>query len=478
MAEYQKGKATVLANNWDRFGGRALDILNGYVLSIKLDCNFVFYWPDDHRFPEMDEQVNFFSQAFLDRHRIEKCPPAESVHILDFNLLDSGEAKRISSDLPGNQFFKSSDFFSLPHFTDEDQSKARKFYAETAKSVMSPSVSSLWERLKESYSESDAIHGRYGDLVTGSFNQYVDTGKYIDTFSLKQLVDKLKAENRQVVILTDTPQISKSLEKILNTRLQPLEINSSKEKILTYFELQTVELLILASSRTIYASSSSAFSILASRIGNVPIKMIRQETSDVLITKPWEFKRTRFYSKLDRRVRGRVRARDLLSVLQFYWKSLDFDDVKKLIGDAQKSDSEYVLALCCAALIAKIELNTKKAVAHIEKAERLARSRISVHDDPLILTLLVKYFLLEDDSTALAAGIKKEFLDLNPFQFSKHNAWMFIVGWEELALEANHSSTTKNSTYPSWDDVVKSEETEIIYALINFLRKRELPVNQ
>ena len=472
MTEIQNGKASVLANNWDRFGGRALDILNGYVLSVKLGYKFVFYWPDDHRFPEMNEQVNFFSQAFIDKHRIKECPPAEDIYIVDFNLLDSSEAKRIAGKFQQGQFFKSIDFFSLPKFTDEDQIKARNFYAKTAKSVMSHSVLNLWEKLRLPYSEIDAVHGRYGDLVTGSFNQYVDTGKYIDTFSLIALVVKLNEENRQVVILSDTPQITKAIEKIFHTILRPLETTRTEGRNLTHFESQTIELFILASSKTIYASSTSAFSILASRIGNVPIKTIRQETDDVLITRPWELRRTRFYSKLDRRVRGQVRARDLMSILQFYWKSLDFEDVRNLINDAHKSDGEYVLALCCAALIARIELNSNRAVALIEKAESLARSRIKTHHDPLILTLFVKYFLVAERSSETAESIKKEFLDLHPFQFSKHGAWIFLTGCEELALETDVSSSVKPSKNSSWGEIVKSGEIEIIHALIKMLQDR------
>ncbi len=467
----------MVANNWDRFGGRVLDILNGYVLSLKLGCNFVFYWPNDHRFPEMEEQVNFFSQEFINNHRIGTCPAVEEIHLINFNSFDSIEGMRFINHTDGLAYFKDHDFFSLPKFTDEDESHAREFYAETAKSVMSPVVKLLWEKLRQSYSGIEAIHGRYGDLVNGSFCQYVDTGKYIDTLSIKTLVEKLVKGNKQVVILSDTPEISRALEKIMHIKLIPVESRASKTRNITYFELQTIELFILALSENIYAPSHSAFSILASRLGNVPIKSIRQETGDILVSMPKGHLRRRFYSKFDRRVRMQIKSRDLLSVLQFYWKSLDFDVVISLIHDAHESDNEYVYSLCLEALIAKIDKNSKRSLILVKKAESLARTRINIHHDPLVLTLLVKWCLLKNDSLKETEEIKKEISDLYPYQFSKQNVSDFIVKSETLKFEINLASQTQTSNIGIWNEIVNSEENELIYGLLTFLQKKELLIN-
>jgi hypothetical protein len=467
----QNGKATIIANNWDRFGGRALDILNGYVLSLKLDCNFVFYWPEDDRFPEMEEQINFFSQIFIDQHRIKSCPPTEEMHSVEFNLFDFAQAQRIVNGSEKNEFIKNIDFMALPKFTDEDQSHAQKIYSEKARLVISPSHIKLWERQKELYSDFDAIHGRYGDLINGSFSQYVDTGKYVDTFSLKVLAEKLIMKNREVVILTDTPEISNALEKVFRVKLQPSEISASGGEKLSYFELQTIELFILASSKTIYASSSSAFSILASRLGNVPIRTIRGETADVLASRPWEFRRSRLYSKLDKKIRGEVRSRDLLSILQYYWKSLDFKAVKSLIDDAYRADGDYVLSLCLSAIIAKIDLNSIKAEALIERAEVLARSRSNIHDDPLMLTLLVRYFLLKHESSHGADEVKREMSELNPYQFSKHHALMFVIKSDNLVTENPRLNGVMTEIHTHWNEVAMSDETELVFALLTLLEK-------
>lgn len=471
MSKIEKKKVTILANNWDRFGGRALEILNGYVLSIKLDCEFSFFWPDDHRFPEMEDQIKFFSEDFIEKHRIEACPVLEDIFPIDFKVFDLAEARRFVREHDESQFLKIPDFFSLPKFLDEDDGLARKFYSETAESVISDSVKLLWSKLRKKYSDTAAVHGRYGDLITGSFNQYVDTGKYIDTFSLKRLAEKLVKKNKQVVILSDTPLIVKALEKIIDTTLLPAENKLTEKESVNNFDLQTIELLILASSKNIYAPSSSAFSILASRLGNVPIKYIRQETSDILFFRPWSRRRWRFYNLFDESIRDKVRARDILSLTQCYWKSLDFDRVKSLINEAYVSDDEYVLALCCQAITAKIDSNSEESIALISRAEFFARLRINIHHDPLILTLIVKFYLVKDDNPEASEEIRAEILNLHPYQFSKHNVLKFISESKVVTPRRSFVSPRRTSTRAIWNKI-KDEETEVIYGLLKLLRMR------
>ena len=471
MEMRQSKRATLIANNWDRFGGRALDVLNNYILSIKLNCDFAFYWPEDHRFPEMEEQVNFFSQSFIEKYRITTCPLPENIEYVDFSLLTLSEAKRLTTVRGKVQFFKNPDFFSLPKFTDEDEVLARRVYAETAKSIMSPEILFLWRELEEKYSHSEAVHGRYGDLVTGSFNQYVDTGKYIDSYSLKTLLEKLIRENRKVVILSDSIQISKALEKLIGVKLIPVETAKSKAKKLTYFELQTIELLIMASCKSINASSSSAYSILASRIGNVPIKLIREELSFNTTSGSWAENREFYYSKFNRKIRAQLRCRDSMSFVQHYWRNFDLETVREFIWDANKVNREYVLSLCLDAIVAKIDGDSKRAKKTIEKAEILARSRIKIHHDPLLLTLLVKYCLVRIDFPVLAETIKNELSLLEPFQFSKQNALMFIFECEE---SKNIFESNETALENIWEEIRRSSNSEIIFALLKLLVVSEL----
>lgn len=472
LQKNQSNRPIFLANNWDRFGGRALDIFNGYVLSKKLNCDFAFYWPEDHRFPEMEEQVNFFSQSFREKYRIYQCPSSEEIQHIDFNSLELNDAQQAISNLTKGHYFKNPDFMSLPKFSDEDEDSARFKYAEISKSIVSSSILSLWNELKKNYSMSDAVHGRYGDLVTGSFNQYVDTGKYIDSLSLKVLLEKITKEKNEILILSDSPQISHALERLINVKLLPKETDEMNAKKLTYFELQTIELLIMASCKNIFAAGSSAYSILASRIGNVPLKFIRHELVDTSISMLLPLNRRKYYSKFNRKIRSEVRSRDLMSILQFYWRDFDFEFVSDLISDANNSDRHYVLSLCLEAIIARIEGKSKKAIKKINKAETLARSRIDIHDDPLMLTLLVKYFLQIRESSEEASNTKWKILALNPYQFSKHDAVMFILDYESEKAE-NKLELRDIPLEDSWNEITQSDEKEIVYALLKLLIKKE-----
>jgi hypothetical protein len=129
--------ATLLANNWDRFGGRALDILNGYLLSKKLGCNFAFHWPNDHRFPEMEEQIWFFSEEFIREHRIERAPEALEVENVNFNEMSLDDALSLINDSRSKHFFRNPNFFSLPKFLDETLNEAQQAFSTAAREVMS-----------------------------------------------------------------------------------------------------------------------------------------------------------------------------------------------------------------------------------------------------------------------------------------------------------------------------------------------------
>lgn len=473
---------TLIANNWDRFGGRALDILNGYVLAKKFGCKFAFYWPDDHRFPEMQEQIWFFSEEFIREHRIECAPEADEIEHVNFNEMSFDAALSLVFNLSSKQFFRNPDFFSLPKFLDETLDEAQQFFSFSARQVISPKSLKTWNELRAKYSQYISIHGRYGDLVNGSFNQYVDPRKYVETISLTKLIKNLYSTNERVVLLSDTAEISRAIEKIVKKGLQPFERVNSDAFGFTEYDLQNFELLTLASSKCIYASSSSAFSILASRIGNVPIKSIRDELETRDSSYP-SFKWIgRFYLKFNQEIRSQVISRDVLSVLDFYWKKMKFKEIIKYIEYAHKVNSDYVLSLCTTAIILKLRLKRTKSLVLIEHAEEIARSRVSVHHDPLVLTLLVKYSLLRSESGESIDDIRSEIASLNPYQFSKQKALDFLGEFDSaVSYETEkYYSRRKNlrnwrkRQQKSWEQIVKSEEKDFIYGLLRMLNRHHL----
>jgi hypothetical protein len=476
----QSNTSTILANNWDRFGGRALDIFNGFILSKKLSCDFAFFWPHDHRFPEMDEQLAFFDDSFIEKYRIIQCPEKSEVKEIDFNKLTLYEATNLVSLNGARGYFKNPDFFSLPKFLDEMEESSRDLYSNYAHLVLSPQTKELWAKLREQYSGYLAVHGRYGDLVEGNFNQFVDTGKYVETLSLYKLIERLKEAQSEIVLLSDSPIIVRGIENILKMDLQPLETRSKNSDSNNDFQSQTMELLTMASSRCIYASSSSAFSILASRLGNVPMKLIRNESEifhmDDLLSENFHD----HFNHFDPSLRGKIVSRDFASILQNSWKKLKFRQVSDVIEVSYNADPEYVFSLCTSAIIARLRNDDSLASALILEAESQARAKKRIHDDPLMLVLMVKFLITESHNVETKMAIKLEMDTLNPFQFSKDRA---------LSLVNEAKQTKAFSIQPSkivigllakfryfdwirWKIVVMSEETEFIYGILHFLKSQ------
>jgi hypothetical protein len=161
-----------------------------------------------------------------------------------------------------------------------------------------------------------------------------------------------------------------------------------------------------------------------------------------------------------------------MSILQHYWKNIEFEEVRDFSRDASKVDKEYVLSLCVEAIIAKIDGDSKKAKTKVEKAENLARSRLHIHHDPLLLSLLVKYWLVKKDFPLVIEAIKSEIMALNPYQFSKHEALICILNWEFKKVD-NISESKKVDLETAWNEIVRSDETEILYALLKILMETE-----
>jgi hypothetical protein len=474
----------ILANNWDRFGGRVLDILNGYTLSIKLQCNFAFYWPDDPRFQEMDEQINFFSSDFIKKFRINENPPSSQIRFIDFNELTRDSAKEVLIQSSNVTYFKNPNFFALPKFLDEDEKAARDSYIQCGLAIISSLNVELWEKIKKSYSDFDSIHARYGDLLDGSFNQFVDARKYVDTFNLHTLAKKLSLSGRKLVILTDTPEISLALENLTKCILRPNLKSFETSKSLSLFELQTIELFILASSKCIYAPNLSAFSFLASRLGGNELRFIRSETVDEFYFDERRTSLRKHYRNFPKKIKHQTSSRDLVSVLQHHWKGFELKKIAKIIKLAQRQDSNYITSICLSGILAALESNEFKSKLLIERAEILARSKLKIHHDPLFLTLIVKYCTLDDRLHLEKNIILTEIKNLAPYQISKVSALNFLEGFDRLyknsAESCNYKIATKRQVQTKvsemWNRIVESRETDLVYGLLNLLqaKRREI----
>jgi hypothetical protein len=452
-----------------------LDILNGYVLSRRLDCDFVFYWPYDERFPEMEEQLFFFSDDFIQRHRVFFNPEDLNYQFVDFSQMTLENAKKHINYSTKIKYFRNPNFFVSSKFLEDIEKDASNIYVEYAKDSFSSKTLELLKHANNSYSNFEAVHGRFGDLLDGNFNQFVDPRKYIDTLSLAALVKELKFNQNNVVMLTDTPEIARGIEKLENCDLRPINHSSTLRIESNHFEKQTLELLIMASCRTIYAPSLSAFSILGSKIGGNNLKLINSKIENNFEIVLDRKKLRQHYSNFDGSIRKQTMARDLISILQHNWKHFDFKDLKKLILKAKKSDSNYVLALCLASIMNAISSNIPRYKYLMEKAEQQARSRSNIHHDPLILALVTKICFLPLNSQSTEQKIRTEIDGLSPFQFSKQSALFFL---DNLPASANESFVSKKrnkrlnqiAIEQVWQSIVLTGEDELLFAMLKLLR--------
>jgi len=466
---------TMFANNWDRLGGRALDILNGYVLSIRLKCDFVFYWPFDERFPEMEEQLSFFNYDFIQQHRVYYDPQDLNYEFVDFSQFTQESAKTYINDRSETKYFKNTNFFASPKFLGESELEISDFYIKCAIESLSRESLELWAQARRFYGNFESIHGRYGDLLEGNFNQYVDPRKYVDTLSLAALVRKLNSKTSSLTLLSDTPEITIGIENQEICDLRPIIHLSALNTELNEFEVQCFELFIMASSRTIYASSLSAFSILASKIGGNNLILIHSVVEENILVKINRKSLRRHYSKFNHRIRKQTKARDLVSLLQKDWKHLQIEELTSIVKIAQKSDSNYVLALCLSAIIDAIESKFLSSNYKMDIAEIESRGRLNIHDDPLMLTLTTKLCLLGEKFPIERLEIRAEIEKLSPFQFSKNSALDFLDSYLDFQVEATESEKHRHLENKArieglWQKIVISDEKELLFALLKLLK--------
>ncbi len=474
-----KAKPTIFANNWDRLGGRVLDILNGYVLSKRLDCDFVFYWPLDDRFPEMEEHLYFFNKDFIRRYRVYFDPQGFNFEFVDFSAFTQESAKKHLHEQKEKKYFKNPNFFMSPKFLDDSEEELSNLYIKCAIDSLSTKSIELWNQARSFYETFDSIHGRYGDLLIGNFNQYVDPRKYVDTLSLAALVRKLDPTINNVALLSDSPEITRAIEKVHVCHLRPIVHFDGMKNKLNEFEEQYFELFIMASSRTIYASSLSAFSILASKIGGNNLKLIYSEIEENYAIGLSKRNLSRHYSKFDREIRMKTKARDLVRILQNDWKNLKFEELSRIVKLAQKSDPNYVLLLCFSAILDAFETKLSRSNRKMIKSEILARDRLHIHADPLVLALATRICLLGDRSPKDALESRSELEKLSPFQISRESIISFLDGYPDIQVDAEsiksigaHGNRTKTEVL--WQTIVSSDEKELLFALLKLLKLIEI----
>ena len=365
----------------------------------------------------MEQQLAFFSDEFISRHQIFEDKPVDVVTFLNVNTCTRAEAQSLVDGLSEYAVLKVQNVFALPKFTDESIHDALSHYSPIAKSVMSPEFTDIFDEVSDFHSQGTTIHGRFGDLLLGSFRQYVPITKYIDTISYRYLLERLKADNQKITFLTDSKEVTEGLQKILGVTIDlDYEPCLNETRVGPFYE-QCIDLFTLASSRSVFAAASSAFSQFATMFGGLQISELRTALIDHSVESMLDIDFEEHYSNFATEIRGPLESRDLVSFLQIHWSGLDFNRIKELLERAFNADPDYVFASCAWSVIQLLEGNQDFALKIIEDAELEARKVLSTHHDPLALVLLVKYCIFSVQFSQKAGKVRDELLSLSPYQF-------------------------------------------------------------
>jgi hypothetical protein len=435
-------RPTLFANNWDRFGGRALEILSCYVLAQRLGCRFSFFWPNDQRVPDMEQQLAFFSDEFQARHQIFEDKSVQATRYLNVNTCTMAEAKSLIDALPKDAVLKVQNFFALPKFADESIQEALTQFSLIAKNVMSSEFTGLFDEVSDVHSQGTTIHGRFGDLLTGPFRHYVPITKYIDTISYRYLLERLKAGNQKITFLTDSKEVTEGLQKILDVTIDiDYEPFLNETRVGPFYE-QCIDLFTLASSRSVFAAAGSAFSQFATMFGGLQISEVRTALIDNSAENILEIDFEEHYSNFVTEIRGPLESRDLVSFLQIHWTDLEFNRIRDLLERAYNADPNYVFASCAWSVIQLLEGNQDLSLKILEDAEVEARKVLSTHHDPLALVLLVKYCIFSLLFAHKAEKVLDDLLNLSPYQFYFPP---YLESWDKRISKSSKTRLSKTS---------------------------------
>ena len=471
----------ILANNWDQFGSRACAILVAQLLSKKLNCNFKFQWEKDLRSLEVDEHIEFFSIDFQNKNRIFVVDSNLEVGYINPKLYTLEEARVIVASLKQDMILKIEDFLSPPSFLDEDDKTVLSELRSTALESMDNKFAKELLLFERFFSNTVAIHGRFGDLLTGQFSQYVPLDKYVDTLTYRYYIDQGK-NNKVFVFLTDTKLVQEGLETLTGTKLG-IDYKSYPNNNL---QEHWVDLFTLAASKTIVANYGSAFSVFASMVKGKPIDIIKAPAKILL-----NYDLEDHYSHFKADIQNKLQSRDIINILQKNFHVLKQSLTFELIEIAYKCDQNYVMASCLYSITQYLSGNKQLAQQILINAEDQSRKVLHIHPDPLLLILLLKYCLNSIDSSEGNGAHLDELMDLVPYQIPYRKFLLFLSSWDDDSTtnffrwpSVSHMFISNirnlfNQTCPvvlrkyliKQDIVQKNDDVDLLFSLLSLLKE-------
>lgn len=392
-----KGKAPaepfILARNWDRFGGRLSEILNGYYLSKRFNLNFKFIWPDEKRFPEMRELLSVFSEAFLANHLISEAQ-LEKAQILQVQINRDQTAQEFIN------FFKVgaiesavtiADFFKVPIFKGEEETDVLRMFRDAAAEIWSDEVNALIDEVSTLFPHRNVLHARYGDLVSGAWSNFVDPTKYLTWNQISGFLQESAFEGKKVLLISDTKEIALAFPKFL----EPVPIIDSSKYKFSQENLETlVDLFKMQSSAGVYSPTASAYSTLGGHLSGKPVSPLR-------VNRHVDKKDLRKILKLDScwepiplTLRKKLISRDIDQEINRLDGVFDTGVFIKIARAAFMFDPKNACSINHYAFAQALNGRRDLSESLMQKSRNISDASAQVHQDPLYMSLLAEFLCI------------------------------------------------------------------------------------
>jgi hypothetical protein len=376
----------IVAKNWDRLGGRLTEILNGLYLAKRFDLQFRFVWPMDTRWPEVQQLLAIFSPQFLERHLVtpESLEGIPEVLInLDGTMSEESFSQLLESD-PQGKAIRLTNFMEIPEFKGDSKHFNLREYEVVSESIWSKDLSLFAKMVDLEYRQKTVLHARFGDLVTGQWNNWIDPRKYITALQIDEAIEKNKRLGIKTCLISDSQEVFQIFPRSKAPNVSALQ----NEWGFDVESLNTIEdLFRMKSSRELIAPEASAFSSLGARLGGKEVKKLTRSKINI-----WQAIENLEATKVlwSQGVPEEVAAflsRDIDQQINSLSGVYDVGLFGEISGAALLADPNNVQSLNNRVIFHALNGDFDECQNLLEKAMGISLGAIEIHHDPLFITL-------------------------------------------------------------------------------------------
>lgn len=399
----------VISRRWDRLGARLHAMSNAASVALALGINFKFCWPRAHP-ANVDIEVNrkdeIFSDLFLANFEISTGSLDSMNQLSEFDpaRISIEEAREISLEYSNAWFVDISDPFQIVKFRGESSEGAlARFRTAFAGFRWNSPVQESIGRLDDLTDTAPfiAMHIRRGDLIDGSWCQFLTYEKYIPTQFYVQAARGLTSVNR-IFVFSDDPA---SLPSVLTPDSEIVRITEigSIAGYVTDLQQALLDIHAISKARIIIGPPSSAFSGLGATLAGQEVL----HPGQFCPSDRWTEALVGGVDELRACLRPKILSRDVC------WTLDVLDDVLPVVVKASlselavESDKDFSGAHARRARILSQCGDHDAAAVSLENAIALARSAEETFRDPLFFAICIQ-------CEALGRLILKEISETDP----------------------------------------------------------------